>query len=123
MREEDRIFENVLSQAAQIIGKKYNLKYIGGGGSAVNQITFFAISLAGDNAYSREQLRRILIQSSKIFLQVINTHKKVQQHLSKRPFTIEDIEITIFNHDKDGRDLVDPLISTGDISEGILYRS
>jgi len=38
----------------------------------------------------------------------------------KRPFTIKDIEITIYNHDKNGHGLKDPEISVVSISDGIL---
>lgn len=126
MREEDRIFENVLAQGAQSILKKnsYKLRYIGGGGSAFGgPITFFAISFMVDGPLSKEQLRKILIEGAKDFLEVINTDKKAQKLLFKRPFTLEDIEIVIFNHDKDGRDLSAPMISIAEISRGELLFS
>ncbi len=37
-----------------------------------------------------------------------------------RPFTIENIQIIIYNHDKNGREVYDPEISTAEISQGIL---
>jgi len=40
--------------------------------------------------------------------------------LYKVEFTIKEVQIIIYNKDKDGDEPYDPLIATGQISEGIL---
>ena len=54
----------------------------------------------------------------------VNSDKKIQQFLAKAPFTIKDVQITIFNRDSEGRRVYDPEILVAEISDGILtYRT
>jgi hypothetical protein len=53
-----------------------------------------------------------------------NENEEIQNFLKERPFTIKNIQIIIYNHDKEGREVNDPGIATAQISEGILtYRT
>ena len=50
--------------------------------------------------------------------------EEIQKFLKERPFTIKNIQIIIYNYDKEGREVYDPGIATAQISEGVLtYRT
>jgi len=69
---------------------------------------------------TRNQLRVLLIECGEELLQQINSNKHIQRFLVKRPFTIKEVTIVIYNKDKEGNTPYDPLIVTADISGGIL---
>lgn len=53
----------------------------------------------------------------------VNENKETQNFLKKRPFTIKNIQIITYNHDKNGRSLHDPGISNAQILQGVLIYS
>ena len=65
-------------------------------------------------------MRELLIKSAQELLDQVNKNNDIQKHLKEPPFTIKNIQIIIYNHDKDGREIYDPGISTADMSRGIL---
>jgi hypothetical protein len=69
---------------------------------------------------SRDQLRILLLECGNELLQQINSNKHIQRFLIKRPFTVKEVQIIIYNKDHQGNEPYDPLIATGEISEGIL---
>jgi hypothetical protein len=116
-----KVFYGTLGKVSKFIEKKYKLTCIGSGGKAFGgPITKFSLSFDIRAPLSREQLRKLLIDCSKDFLAIVNTDKEVQPYLAQKPFTLENIEITIFNHDINGRTTFDPVIIVARISEGIL---
>jgi len=69
-------------------------------------------------------LRRLLIESANELLKQVTENEEIQQFLRERPFTIKNVQIIIYNHDKKGREVYDPGIATAEISEGVLtYRT
>jgi hypothetical protein len=116
-----KVFYGTLGKVSRFIEKKYKLIPIGSGGKAFGgPITKFRLSFDIRAPLSREQLRKLLIDCSKDFLTIVNTDKEVQPYLSVKPFELENIEIIIFNSDKTGREVFDPLITVAKISGGIL---
>jgi len=116
-----RIFYGTLNKASKLIEKKYKLIPTGSGGKAFcGPITRFSLSFDINAPLSRNQLRNILVHSSKDFLAIVNTDKEVQPYLAQKPFALENIEVIIFNNDKSGREVFDPLIAVAKISDGIL---
>ena len=120
-----KIFYGTLGKVSKLIQKKYKITPIGSGGKAFGgPITQFSLSFNIRAPLSREDLRKILINSSKDFLSIVNSEKEVQPYLVPKPFKLENIKIIIFNYDKTGRDVFDPLITVAKISDGILsFRS
>ena len=54
----------------------------------------------------------------------MNENEEIQKFLKEPPFSIKNIQIIIYNHDKEGREVYDPGIATAQISRGILtYRT
>ena len=73
-----------------------------------------------NGSFSKEYIRKLIIEIAEELLCQINSNEKFRPHLIKYPFTIEDVEIIIYNHDKNGERVYDPEIGVADISSGIL---
>ena len=73
---------------------------------------------------SKSQLRVLLVQIAKELLNQVNSNSDIKKNLEKALFTIENVQIIIYNHDKYGSEVYSPGISTADLSEGELsYRT
>lgn len=80
------------------------------------------LTLCFDTNYphTKEQLRELIIKTAHELLNQVNENEEIQKFIKNLPFTIKNVEIIIYNHDKDGRSLKDPEISNAQISQGIL---
>jgi hypothetical protein len=72
------------------------------------------------NVMTRDQLRKILIESSQEFIQIINNNQPIQPFLANIPFDLSNVNIIIFVKDENNRDAYDPEISIASIRGGIL---
>jgi len=73
---------------------------------------------------TREGLRSLLIQLADILINQVNMNEDIQPFLFNTPFNVGNVQIIIFNNEKDGRELLDPEISTAEISHSSLtYRT
>ncbi|MBS0654391.1 MAG: hypothetical protein JSR46_01315 [Verrucomicrobia bacterium] len=114
-----------LSTTAEKIKKAYGLDPMGSGaampGGPIRELT---LAFGTREPYTKEKLRDLLIKCANELVDQVNENKEMQQYLIKAPFTIENVQIIIYNHDKTGREVFEPEISTAEISEGILtYRT
>jgi hypothetical protein len=69
---------------------------------------------------SRDQLRFLTIQCATELIQQINSNEHIQRFLVKKPFSMQEVQIIIYNQDKNGDEPFDPLIATAEISGGTL---
>lgn len=117
----EQLINSTLAKATKLIQEKYNLRPSGVGvampGGPIQEVT-----LCFDTKYpnTKEQLRELLIKISQEISDLINGDKVLQEFIKKPPFTIKNVQIIIYNHDKDGRTLRDPEISNAQILQGIL---
>jgi hypothetical protein len=117
----EQMVNSTLSKTAHIIQNKYKLRPSGTGASMPGgPIRSLFLSFDTKNRYTKECLRKLVIESAQELLNQVTSNENIQQYLFNSPFTIKDVEIVIYNHDKDGRGLRDPEISVVGISEGIL---
>ena len=121
----EELVNTTLVKTARIIKNKYKLQPSGSGaampGGPIQELT---LCFDTCNQLTKEKLRKLLMNSAQELLNQINENKDIQEFLIKRPFTIKDVEIIIYNHDKNGEGVRDPEISTARISQGILiYRT
>lgn len=122
----EQLVNITLARAAQIIENKYNIQPSGEGaampGGPIKEL-FLSFDIKG-HEYTKNKLRELLIKCTEVLLNQVNTSEEIKPFLAKVPFTIENVQIVIYNLDKDGRELYDPLISTAEISHGFLiYRT
>lgn len=115
----------VLEKTAQIIKRKLEIQPCGTGaampGGLIRELT---LCFDTKYPYTKEQLRELLIKSAQELLKQVAENNEIQRFLKEQPFIIKNIEIIIYNHDKNGRGLSDPEISTARISQGtLIYRT
>lgn len=121
----EQVVNSILAKTAQNVKEKYNLKPCGAGvampGGPIQGVTLcFDTKLP----YTKNQLRELLIKSAEELLNQVNEDKEIHQFLKDRPFTIRNIEIIIYNNDKNGLEVFDPSISVARISQGnLIYRT
>lgn len=117
----ERLVYEILSKTAQSIEEKYNITPCGSGvsmpGGPVKELSLCFVT---NNAYSKEQLRILTIKFAEELLNQVTQNDDIQKFLKERPFKINNVEIIIYNHDKEGRTLIDPDISDSQIIDGIL---
>jgi len=121
----EQLVNSVLAETAKIIKNKYNLKPCGEG-AAMPGGPIQKLALCFDTNYpnTKEQLRELLIKAARELLNQVNENEEIQKFLKEPPFSIKNIQIIIYNHDKEGREVYDPGIATAQISRGILtYRT
>lgn len=122
---EEQLVHSVLGKTAKIIENKYKIQASGSGasmpGGPIQELT---LCFDANFQLSKEDLRKILINIAQELLNRVENNLEIQKYLKHPPFKIENIQIIIYNHDKNGRTLYDPLIGTAEISNGFLtYRT
>ena len=117
----EQLVNSILAQGAKTIKEKYNIRPCGTGaampGGPIQKLT---LCFNTKYPYSKEQLRESLIKSAHELLDQVNKNNEIQEFLYEKPFTIKNIQIIIFNHDKNGRGVYDPDICGSQIAQGIL---
>lgn len=121
----EQLVNSILGQTAKITKDKHNLKPCGAGaampGGPIQQLT---LCFNTKYLYTKERLRELLIISAQELLKQINENNEIQVFLKERPFTVKNVQIIIYNSEKDGSEVYDPGISSAEVSQGILtYRT
>lgn len=120
--QEERLVNETINSTAQHIEKRYaNIKPCGEGaamhGGIVRELV---LAFETSGPFTKETLRQLLIESAQEMLDQINANQDLRPFLVKYPFTIENVQIIIYNHDKNDLRVYDPEIAIADISQGIL---
>jgi hypothetical protein len=121
----EQLANSILANTAKIIKDKYLLQPCGEGaampGGPIQELT-----LCFDTKFphTKEQLRELLIKVANELLDQVNQNNEIQGFIKEKPFTIKNIEIVIYNHDREGRSVNDPEISVAEISHAkLVYRT
>ena len=120
----EQLVNSTLAKTAKIIKEKYPLNPCGSG-AAMPGGPIQELILCFDTKYplTKEQLRELLIKTGTELVNQVNENQEIQPFLKEPPFTIKNVQIIIYNHDKEGRSLVDPHISNAQIVQGIFTYS
>jgi hypothetical protein len=119
--EGEQLVNSLLPKAAGIIQDKYKIIPCGTGVSMPGgPIQKLALCFSTKYPYTKEELRGLLIKSAQALLDQVHENNEIQKFIKKPPFNIKNIQIIIYNSDKNGREVYDPGISTAEISEGTL---
>lgn len=117
----EQLVNSILANTAKIIKDKYNINPSGASaampGGPIQKLT---VCFNTKSPYTKDQLRELLIKSAQELLKQVNDNNEIQEFLKKSPFNLRNVQIIIYNSDKDGREVYDPGISTAEISQGIL---
>ncbi|NGX48167.1 MAG: hypothetical protein K1000chlam3_01557 [Chlamydiae bacterium] len=108
--EPDLIAFKVIDQTSELLKEKYGLHPFGHG--MKDKFEYLEIIFNIARPLSKEEAREILIDSTYIFLEKINTNKELKKYLKEYPFTFKNAGITlhIYGHEKE--ELFHPNICT-----------
>ena len=106
------LVNQVICKTEQAIEKKFKIKTVGVGLAMPDGIIReVGLSFYTKGRFTKEHLRMLLVEFAQELLKQVNTNEEIQSYLLKAPFTLENVQIIIFNYDKDGMDLIDPEIT------------
>lgn len=115
------IVHELLNEAEDFLTHKYHLDCMGTSVAMPEGIVGqLGLQFSINKILTREELRKILVNTGRDLMCMINANTKIRPHLKKYPFTIEDVEITIFLSDPAGYKLSHPHISNAAINMGKL---
>lgn len=116
---------DILGKASKAIKKKYGLRPFGTGAAMPGGVVkVLILAFETRDQLSREELRGLLVNSAQELITQAQINGKIEQFLEKPPFEMKNVEIVIFNRDKNGRDLCDPEISTARINgDNLIYKT
>jgi hypothetical protein len=117
----EQLVNSTLAKTAKTIEEKYNIKSCGlGAAMPGGSIQGLTLCFNTKSPYTKEQLRELLIKSAQELLKQVNENNEIQEFLKECPFKVKNVQIIIYNSDKDGQEVYNPEISTAEISQGTL---
>jgi hypothetical protein len=109
-REELLAYE-MLALSTKKIKKEYGLRCVGTGlsmpGGPIRKL-YLDFSVKGP--LSQDALRNLLIKCAQAVVSCVNSNEEIQQYLYEKPFTVNNVRIVIYNHDKKNNWVYDPYI-------------
>ncbi|MBP9842185.1 MAG: hypothetical protein KBC64_07165 [Simkaniaceae bacterium] len=114
-----RIDCEYMNQVQQRVIKKlcvqYNCSCFGIGGAVFDDIDRIFLSFQFDKTYPPMQIRNMIVEMSSIFLNEINTDKRIRPYLRRYPATVFSIRLGLIFPNIEGE------ISNASISAGRVY--
>jgi len=117
--EEDKLLYRFINSEGKRLGKKYNMIQCCNGLAGMDKVERIAISF---NRYgiplTEEEARILIIDCVEDFLKAINKDEKLKVFLRDYPFTAKNIDMAIYNFDKDNKGDLYPSIAVVSNYEG-----
>lgn len=115
----DLIVDKILGDAATILKKKYKIRPAGMNVAMPSGIiNLLGIHFQTSKALSKEEARKILVGSAQQLLGMINESQEIRPFLKVYPFTMENIDITLFINDSNGNEVEETGIGIASIKRG-----
>jgi hypothetical protein len=121
----EQIVDQLLCHLSKKITQKYDLRTIGTNVAMPSGIIgLLGLEFKINKHLSKHEIRKILLDSGKEFLDTINADFRIRAFLKNYPFTYDNIDITLYISDPSGFEVLDPQIATAEIAYGkITYRT
>lgn len=110
----------IINKVGNKLAKKYNMEIAGTGGGMIDCVKLMALSFNINKILNKNESRQLLLDCAAEFLKEINSNQEIRPYLVQFPFSVENIEIKIFIHDHEGRNVYDPNLSVISIVKGEL---
>jgi hypothetical protein len=124
-RIEVKMTYKAVQETAKILKERYQLRYVGiaeSGGK--DYYTLIGTRFQLFRIVSKEEGRKILVDSTEELLKNINSNPALLPHLKPSPFTDKNVQVVVFVYQKDGGDNYHPDITVLSMMEGeIEYRT
>ena len=88
-----------MSDVTRTIEKQYNAKLVAFGTSIHDKVDSLDLGFTVPKKLSKDEARKMLVNSVGIFLKAINTNEEIQPHLSEKPFTQKNVKIVFYPPD------------------------
>ncbi|MBA3722575.1 MAG: hypothetical protein H0W88_09265 [Parachlamydiaceae bacterium] len=106
-----QIADQITNKVAPYLAKKHNMEWIGKGGGMMGCVYMMSLSYKIYQPLDQENARRILVDCTEVFLKAINQDEEIRPYLKNYPFTIENVEITLFSSYPNGQNAYDPYVA------------
>lgn len=122
---QSKILHKIIDDKAKVLEKKYRITAIGDTvGMPDGIVEELGISFDKVGPLSKEEGRKIILDSVKELLSAVNSNNELKPYLVKYPLTEENIHVVIFVKDRRGNDVYEPNICAFSISNGnLVYRT
>jgi uncharacterized protein YqgQ len=101
MSEHGKVLYKFVAKTGDKLAKKYGSPFGIGGGAKKDGIWLMALSFQrhGD-PLNEEQSRKLIINCINDFLDAVNNDEQLKPFLKEYPFTVKNLDLTIYNYDK-----------------------
>lgn len=110
----------IRSEIAQKLAKRHSMKISGISGGMADCVNMLGLDFQIQGPLTKDELRRILINSVLELLKAINENEEIRPFLKNYPFTEKEIIITLFVKDKSGGNIFDPEIAVASSWHGTM---
>ena len=116
---EDEILYRFLKEEGQFLEKKYHMRQCATGLGGMDKIWLMSLSFQRfGNPLNEIDSRELIIHCVDDFLEAINNNEELRPILESYPFTAKNLELTIFNYDKNQNSIYFPAIAVVSNSRG-----
>lgn len=119
--EREKITDAITQEVAKKICKEKDLVLAGTGGGAMYGVRMLSLSFYSYKEVDLETARKLLVYCVDEYLAAINSNKKIRPYLVNYPFNENNVEIRIFLHGADGRNVPSGKLSIVSMVDGTLH--
>ena len=121
LSQEDKMLYAFVAKAGDTIGKKYQMSRFSIGGGIENGIWLMSLDFQRYGSRLNEQkARQLIIKCLNDFLELVNNDLELRPYLKVYPFKAQNIDLGIFNYNKDKTNVFYPYINVISAKEGKL---
>jgi len=103
--EDEQVVGNVLQKIAKQLEIKYFMQAVGTNvGMPSGIVKLLGLDFRVYRVLTKEEARKILIESAELFLAVVNSDEAIRPYLKNYPFTRDNINIVLFITESSGED-------------------
>ena len=103
--EYEKMADRITAKTAKKIEKETGLRLCGTGGGMMNHIRMMAMSFDCSHEIDIEQARELVLHCANEYLNAINSNEEIRPHLVQYPFMPKNVQIDIFIHPSDQREI------------------
>lgn len=119
LSDEGKMLYSFIAREGKRLGTKYHMHLGGVGGGVDHGIWLMSLDFQRKNSVlTEEEARELIINSLNDYLNMVNKDEKLRPFLKVYPFEAKNIDMTIFNHTADRREIYHPSIGVVNANQG-----
>ncbi len=117
-----RTTHKIVRAISKSLEERYNISQIGlSEGGNKTGYNFIGLTFQVSRISSNDEARTIAVHSSNLLLDTLNINPKMQPYLLEKPFTLNNIKISVIIMGADNEELVHPHLSALSAFDGNIY--